>query len=329
MAITILNERELRDCVRLDEETVDAVADAFTALARGGVVMPPIVHLHMPDKNGEMDVKTAYVPGFDSFALKVSTGFFDNPKKGLPSLSGLMNLIDADTGQVRAVLLDNGYLTDVRTAAAGAVAARHCAREDAKVAGVLGTGLQARLQIEALMLVRPIEQVLVWGRDGEKAKAYAAEMSERLGIDVQARAHGADVVGPADVVVTTTPSTEPVLLAEWLEPGVHVTAMGSDSAGKNELDPKVLAKADRLIVDKREQCIKLGELRTAVESGAVPQDVAVTELGELTSGSAVGRDSAQQITVCDLTGTGVQDTAIATVAYRKAASKGYGVLVET
>ncbi len=329
MAITILNERELRDCVRLDGEAVAAVSEAFTALAKGGVQMPPVVHLMVPEHNGEMDVKTAYVPGFDSFALKVSTGFFDNPKKGLPSLSGLMNLLDSETGQVRAVLLDNGYLTDVRTAAAGAVAARHCARTDAKVAAVLGTGLQARLQVEALRLVRDIERVLVWARDSGKAEAYAREMSETLGIPVQACASAQEAVEAADIVVTTTPATKPILLADWLKPGVHVTAMGSDSAEKNELDPQALAKADRVIVDSRAQCRTLGELRSAVESGALAEDAPVTELGAITSGRARGRDDDSQITICDLTGTGVQDTAIATVAYRKAVAKGYGVSVET
>jgi ornithine cyclodeaminase len=329
MSIAIFAERELRDCVQLDREAIDAVARAFTALAGEGVQMPPVVHLEVPEHRGEMDVKTAYVPGFDSFALKVSTGFFDNPERGLPSLSGLMNLIDSATGQVRAVLLDNGYLTDVRTAAAGAVSADHIARADAKVASVLGTGLQARLQIEAISLVRNLERVRVWGRDADKAGAYAKEMRARLGIPVDACARAEDAVRGADLVVTTTPARAPILLADWLEPGVHVIAMGSDAPGKNEVDPKALARADRVIVDSRAQCLRLGELRSAVASGALADDADVTEIGAITSGRATGRDADQQITICDLTGTGAQDTAIATVAYRKALARGYGVAVET
>lgn len=328
MAITVLNETELRQCVELDMEAVQAVADAFTALAQGGVVMPPVVHLEVPDKNGEMDVKTAYVPGFDAFALKVSTGFFDNPQKGLPSLSGLMNLIDSDTGRVRAVLLDNGYLTDVRTAAAGAVAAQHCARTDAKVVGVYGTGLQARLQVEALQLVRDVEKVLIWGRDAEKAEKLAAYFRDEVWLEAEARSDPASVAGEADIVVTTTPAREPILKADWLQPGVHVTAMGSDAAGKNEIDPQIFAKADHLVVDKREQCEKLGELRSAVEQGTLPKDAEIVELGELTSGMKAVRVAEAQITLCDLTGTGVQDTAIATVAYRKAREQGLGTQVE-
>ncbi len=329
MSITVLTERELRDCVKLDREAVDAVENAFTALDRGGVQMPPVVHLAIPDHNGEMDAKTAYVPGFDSFALKVSTGFFENPALGLPSLSGLMNLFDAKTGRVRAVLLDNGYLTDVRTAAAGAVAAAHLARRGAKTAAVLGTGLQARLQVEALSIVRPIEAVRVWGRDEAKAQNLAASLRDELSVSAEACGRAQDAVRGADVVVTTTPAAEPILLAEWLEPGTHVTAMGSDSGDKNELDPQALARATRVIVDSRAQCLRLGELRSAVETGALSEDAPVTELGAITAGRARGREDDGDVTVCDLTGTGVQDTAIATVAYRKATAAGYGVAIDT
>lgn len=327
MAITVLNETELRDCVRLDEEAVTAVADGFTALHRGGVQMPPVVHLDVPDHQGDMDVKMAYVPGFDSYALKASTGFFGNPAKGLPSQSGLMVLFASETGRVRAVLLDNGYLTDVRTAAAGAVAADHGARKDARVATIVGTGVQARLQAKALTLVRPIERLAIWGRDGDKAAAVARDLAKETGLRVEPVSDLAAAVAEADIVVTTTPAHIPVVMADWLRPGVHVTAMGSDAPGKNELDPQAIARADRVIVDNRAQCRKLGELRTAVESGAVGEDFAVVELGALTAGAAAGRDDDTQVTVADLTGTGVQDTAIAAVAYRKAIDKGYGTTV--
>jgi ornithine cyclodeaminase len=328
MSITILNERELRACVKLNREAIDAVADAFTALAEGGVQMPPIVHLTVPEHRGEMDVKTAYVPGFDSFALKVSTGFFDNPKRGLPSLSGMMTLLDSTTGRVRAVLLDNGYLTDVRTAAAGAVAADRLARADAKVAAVLGTGLQARMQIEALALVRPLQQIRVWGRDIEKARAYAAEMRERLGCGVEVCARAEDAVRPADVVITTTPAKEPILSADWLEPGVHITAMGSDAADKNEVDPRAFARAERVVVDRRAQCLRLGELHSAVAASALREDSPLTELGEITAGQAPGREDDRHVTLCDLTGTGVQDTAIANLAFRLASAQGYGTAID-
>lgn len=318
--ITVLTEAALRSSVGIDADALEAVAGAFAALGRGGVVMPPVLRLDLPDGRGEMDVKTAYVPDLDGFALKVSTGFFGNAALGLPSLGGMMTLLDARTGHVRAVLLDNGYLTDVRTALAGALAARHLARADATVAGIVGTGLQARLQLEALRLVRPIERVLVWGRDGGKAAALAAEIRARHGLAAEAVPDTTSLVRSSDIVVTTTASRTPLVSAEGLHPGLHVTAMGADAPEKQELDAAVLAGADLLVVDRRSQCERMGELHHA---GAVPAPV--VELGTVVAGLAPGRTSDTQLTVCDLTGTGAQDTAIALFAFERA--KGLGTVV--
>jgi ornithine cyclodeaminase len=324
MAIKLLSEADLRRCVALDRDAVGCVEDAFRALATSAVVMPPILSLHMPEQNGEVDVKTAYVPGLPSFAIKISPGFFDNPKKGLPSLNGLMVLFSAETGLVEAVLLDNGYLTDVRTAAAGAVAANWLARADARTAGIIGAGVQARLQLEALTLVRKIGTVRVWSRDATKSSSYATEMSARLGLTVHAVDRAEAVVRDSDVVVTTTPSTTPLVRADWLVPGQHVTAMGSDAAHKNELHPEVLVRADRYVADRRSQCALLGELHHAIRAGVVSEDPDVPELGEVIAGLRPGRTSDDQITIADLTGTGVQDTAIATFARRRAEAQGAG-----
>jgi len=327
--VTVLTESELRDCVGLDLEAVDLVAEAFSALSRGDAVMPPILRLDIEDHNGEVDVKTAYVRGFDSFAIKISPGFFDNPKLGLPSLNGLMNLFSAKTGLLEAVLLDNGYLTDLRTAAAGAVAARALAREDARTAGVIGTGVQARLQMKALKLVRDVRRLLVWGRDADKASAYADEMAGDLGIDCAVAATAEALVRESDIVVTTTPSRSPLIQAAWLHSGLHITAMGSDAEHKNEIQAEALARADRFICDSKAQSLRLGELHHAVEAGVLAQDAPVIELGAVTSGATRGREAPSEVTICDLTGTGVQDTAIALHAFRKASAKGYGRVIET
>ncbi len=326
MAIAIFTEAELRQCIALNVEAVDAIERAFSALASGRVVMPPVLHMAIEDANGEVDVKTAYVPGLPSFAIKVSPGFFDNPKLGLPSLSGMMMLLSAKTGRLEALHLDNGWLTDVRTAAAGGVAARHLAPEGARIAGIIGAGVQAQLQLEALTLVRPIEKALVWARDSAKAESYAEETSARLGIDVVPVSSVERLVLEAEVVVTTTPSRSPLVVPDWLHSGLHITAMGSDAAGKQELHPDVLARADLLVCDRRAQAERLGELQHASPGDAMPE---VVELGEITSGAWPGRRSDDQITVCDLTGTGVQDTAIALLAWEKARAKGLGTTIET
>jgi ornithine cyclodeaminase len=327
--VTLLTEADLCPLVPLDLASIDAVEAAFAALAAGTVVMPPILRLDIREWNGEVDVKTAYVPGLPSFAIKVSPGFFDNPKLGLPSVNGMMMLLSSRTGLLEAALFDNGYLTDVRTAAAGAVAARHLARADASVAAILGAGVQARLQLEALTLVRPIREARIWARDGAKAEAAAAELTKRLGIAVTAVASGEAAVRGADVIVTTTPARTPIFRAEWLEPGQHLTAMGSDAEDKNEIDPALVAAADLYVPDRLSQTRVLGELHYAIAAGLVGPDADFSELGAIAAGRAPGRTSSIERTFADLTGTGVQDTAIATLAYRRARDAGAGTRFTT
>ncbi|SMX25276.1 ectoine utilization protein EutC [Boseongicola aestuarii] len=322
--IKILTEAELRSLVPLDIDAVECVEQGFNSLAKGNVVMPPIMTLMVPDHNGEVCVKTAYVPGIDSFAIKMSPGFFDNPRLGLPSTSGLMVLFSSQTGMLEALLLDNGYLTDVRTAAAGAVAARHLAREVAARACIIGAGVQAGLQLKALTLVRPITSAVIWARDTAKAKATATNLRAELGIDVTASASAAKAVASAHIVITTTPSNTPLVMADWLQPGQLVIAMGSDQEHKVELQPECLTKATLYVPDSQSQCALKGELRSAVKAGIVPTDRNFAELGDVTAGRAAGRSSDSDIIIADLTGTGVQDTAIANLARQRAEAAGKG-----
>lgn len=323
--LKILTEAELRKAVRLDLEAVECIEQAFVALATSDVVMPSILSMAIAPFNGEVDVKTAYVPGIDSFAIKISPGFFDNPEIGLPSTSGLMVLFSGRTGMVEALLLDNGYLTNVRTAAAGAVAAKHLSRADSSGACILGAGCQAKLQLKALCLVRPIKRATIWARDTDKAGVAVAQLSSELGIEVTVSSDLAKDVAGADVIVTTTPSEKPILQSGWLRPGQHVTAMGSDQHGKNELDPTCFTKADLYVPDRLSQTRLLGELRSAIEAGVVAEETQFAELGDIAAGNSEGRPSDEEITIADLTGTGVQDTAIATLARKIALKSGAGL----
>ncbi|MDU0341978.1 ectoine utilization protein EutC [Bosea rubneri] len=324
----VLTEAELRGIVGLDPSAVACVEEAFAALATKPVAMPPILRLDIPEHRGEVDVKTAYVPGLDGFAIKVSPGFFDNPKLGLPSLNGLMILFSTRTGLVEALLLDNGFLTDIRTAAAGAVAARHLSRSDAAVAAIFGAGMQARLQLEALALVRPIREARIWARDPRKANEAANELSRKLGFPVTAVADPQGAMRGADIIVTTTPAERPILMADWIEPGQHITAMGSDSERKNEIDPAIFARAT-YVADRLSQTRRLGELAHAIRAGLATADQAFVELGEIIAGQRPGRARADEITLADLTGTGVQDTAIANLAAARARTVGAGQTIDT
>lgn len=327
--MTIITESELRRVVTLDLDAVACVENAFRALATLPVIMPPILRLDIAEHRGEVDVKTAYVPGIERFAIKISPGFFDNPKLGLPSVNGMMVLLSATTGLVEALLLDNGYLTDVRTAAAGAVAAKHLARKDASVATIFGAGVQAGLQLEALTLVRPIREARIWARDKARADAAAGALREKLGIDVRAETDAAKAAAGADVIVTTTPSASPLLRSEFIAPGQHITAMGSDAEHKNEVAPAVIGLADLYVADRAAQTRRLGELHHAIAAGVIEADAEVAELGQIVAGLTPGRQAASDVTFADLTGTGVQDTAIATRAFERAQASGAGTSFES
>lgn len=327
MEITILTEKDLRQCVRMDESALDAISEGFSQLTGGKVTVPPIMRIDITEHHGEVDVKTAYVAGKDSFAIKIASGFHDNRLKGLPTGSGMMVLISADTGILKAVLLDNGYLTDVRTGIAGALAAKHLARDKIETVGVIGSGSQARYQMEALKLVRDYQRILVYGIIPDEVELYVEEMTSRLMVEVIQADDAETVVRESEIVVTATPSQQPFLEAGWLHPGLHITCMGSDAEHKQELFTDVFTKADLVVCDRKDQVFRLGELHHARDEGIITREDQVIELGELTSGRRKGRQNDTQVTICDLTGVGVQDTQIARLAYAKANQKGLGLFI--
>lgn len=238
-----------------------------------------------------------------------------------------MMVFDAETGIPRCALFDNGYLTDLRTGLAGGVAARHLSREDTSAVGIVGAGVQARYQLEALALVRPIEGCRVWARRRAQAGQFASEMGEKLGIVVDVADTIEEVTVGADVLVTTTPATEPLIANSMIPPGLHVTTVGSDAESKQELSADVVTSADRFVCDSLAQSRRLGELRGAIEAGFDPAQA--VELGQVISGEAEGRMSGADVTICDLTGTGAQDTAIASLAVERCVSSGVGVTIDT
>jgi len=329
-SVAILVESEIRQCIEMDLDAVEVVEKGFTKLIEEQVVIPPIMRVDIAEHKGEVDVKTSYVRGFDSFAIKIASGFFGNYLLGLPSSTGMMVILSAKTGIPEAILLDNGYLTNVRTGAAGAIAAKYLARDSVDTVGVIGAGAQARYQMLALKLVRDFRRLLVYSLIPEEVDIYAREMGPALGVEIEKMGNVEAVVANSDVVVTTTPSSEPYLKARWLHPGLHITAVGSDAEHKQELDIGVVGAADLVVCDKIDQCFRLGECHHGVKAGVISQtDERVAELGELTSGRMPARSSDALITLCDLTGVGVQDTVIALLAFEKAKEKGLGMYIST
>jgi ornithine cyclodeaminase len=306
VTVATLSEADVRSLVG-PAEALAAMRTAFAALYRGEVTQPTNMDFEFPEAEGEAHLKGAHVHGSAFWAVKAATGFWSNTARGLPVTSGLFLVFSAETGLPAAVLFDNGYLTELRTGAAGALAADLLARDEIEQAAIIGAGGQARYQLEALLGVRRPERVVVASRSG--ADAYAEEMRALHDVDLRV----ADIetaVRTSQLVVTTTPAREPVVRAEWLQPGTHVTAMGSDFPEKQELEAAALGRADVVAADHPPVTARNGELHHALEAGVIQLED-VVPLGALVTGAAPGRTSDEQITICDLVGVGVQDAAIA------------------
>ena len=322
----LLESKEIKKCVQLNEQLIPVIEDAFKNLAGGNTIMPPILRLDVHKYNGETDVKTAYIEGLDSYAIKVASGFFNNPKLGIPSSNGMMILLDSKTGVIKSLLLDKGYLTDVRTAIAGSIAAKYLSNQDSTKAGIIGAGLQAKLQLEALKLVRPIYKAFIWSRDRDKLNHFEEEI-KYLDLKIEKCSSIEELITKSEIVVTTTPSKSPLIKNEWLKKGLHITAIGSDAEEKNEIDPEILKNCDIYIPDSQSQTAVLGELHHAIKANVISPNKNFNELGDVILNPGLGRKTKDDITICDLTGTGVQDTAIARFTFDIAMIKKLGTKI--
>jgi ornithine cyclodeaminase len=288
-------------------DALEAVRGAFVRLAAGEATVPEIMDFAFPG-GGEAHVKAAWLAGDPYWSVKVATGF---PGIGASGASLVVSAVD---GSVAAVVVDGGLLTELRTAAAGALAASLLARPELEQVCVVGSGGQARFQIEALLGVRSARRIVVWGRSIARARECALELRSRLGVEADGVSELEPAVRASDLVVTVTPSTSPLVRAAWLRPGAHVTAVGSDMPGKQELEPDVLRGADLVVADDPAVAAVNGELQH------VPGLQGVVPLGRLPR-----RAREDDVTVCDLVGIGVQDAAIAGLLVTRAAERGAGV----
>lgn len=310
--VRVLNEGDVRSALDM-ASCIEVCEQAFAAYSSGAAELPGVIHLDVPEAQGEIHVKAGHLHGSPRYAVKIASGFYS---AGRAAIDGMVVVFDAYDGAPVAFLLDNGFITDLRTGAAGGVAARHLAPADVEVVAMIGTGGQSVQQLDALVAERPgVRDVRLWGRTPAHAAERAAMLATRLGSGRTVRAVS-DVraaVEGADLVITATSAREPLVTADMIESVRHVTAVGSDGAGKQELDPEILRRADLLVVDSRDQCGRLGELQHALDQA----DRAV-ELGTICAGTSPGRSSAHHLTVCDLTGVGVQDVAAANAVLERA-----------
>ena len=290
-------------------DATEAIEQGFVAYSNNQVVVPPVGELLFEDPPGDTHIKYGYIKGQDTYVIKIASGFYQNPGLGLSSSSGLMLVFSQKTGMLQTILLDEGYLTNVRTALAGRIAAKYLQPPSVEAIGVLGTGIQARMQVSFLQTVIDCRKVHVWGRTPEHA-ALCRQDLQNEGFEVVLEETPAQVAAAARLIVSTTPSSTPLLLAGDVRPGTLITAVGSDTPGKQELDPGILRHADVLVADSLSQCRERGEISRALAAGAIAEE-GILELGRIIQepGLAVlGEDS---LCVVDLTGVAVQDVQIA------------------
>ncbi len=325
--VLVLTKEDIESLVTMDD-AIAAVEEGFKAFNSDRAVVPFPVALNVPDGHGDIHIKPGYMRGTSSYTVKIASGFYDNPKRGLSTSHGMLLLFDSRTGHPLCFEVDRCFLTDLRTAAAGAVAAKVLAKKSVSKVAVIGTGTQARMQMIALSKVRKFDELMVWGRDSKKSEAYASEMSKVLGVKVVPAKTAEDAVRGSEIVVTATMSASPIVKVDWISGGTHITAMGSDEPGKQELDTRILARADKVVVDSLRQCAQLGEVHHALEDGSINESDVHAELGEVLLGKKPSRESDKEVTVCDLTGIAIQDVAISQFVYEKAKRSGKGFYIE-
>ena len=311
---TVLTLQDIEPLVDV-ASLIDAIETGFVKYSEGQVVVPPVGFLNFEDPPGDVHIKYGYIRNDDVFVLKVASGFPANVTAGLAPSDGAILVFNQQTGHLVMVLHDECWLTDMRTAAAGAVAARHLAPSVVNGIGIVGTGVQARMQLEMLRPVVDCKRCMIWGRDAVKVAGLIEQLQSldsirNWGIELIAATGIGALASDCNLIVTTTSAREALLQAEDIKPGTHITAMGSDDHGKQELAAAILGKADRVVADSRSQCIDHGECHFAVAEGLLQED-GILELGQVIQDPQLGRTDDQQITVADLTGVAVQDIQIA------------------
>ncbi|WP_058303096.1 ornithine cyclodeaminase family protein [Gorillibacterium timonense] len=311
----ILNRQQVRELLSMPA-CMDAMKAVLTSLSAGRAVQP--LRQVMPLENSNLlGLMPGYLPDLKRAGAKIISVFPGNHSKGLPSHQGMISLFDSETGQQLA-LIDGREITAIRTAAASGEATRHLARARAEVLAILGTGEQARSHLEAMLLVRPVRQVHVWGPTPAHVRTFLEEMSPRVGVPIIAAESVQEAVRDADIICTVTASTTPVLHGEWLKEGVHINAVGACRAADRELDTAAVVKS-RLYVDRLESALhEAGDYLIPLAEGAIEADHLIGEIGQVFAGSIAGRQFESEITLFKSLGLAVEDLAAASFLYDEA-----------
>ena len=302
-----LNKAQIMKLFQFDN-TARVISDAYVASSSGHVQTGDVVHLSFPETNGDCHVKSGHIRNTDSYVIKIASGFYDNPSKGLPSSNGMMLAFSATTGELTAILRDEGWLTDMRTGIGGAIATRALAAKSAKKVLIIGSGIQAQFQAKCLASLMPERSFNfnIWGRNENAVIVLVEELrSHNLNADVATNLD--EEVSHADIIITTTPATSFLFGDNLVRPGTHVTAIGADTHGKQELPTSLIESASLLVCDMMSQSLNHGEFQVINDTDLSKK---VVELGNILSNRCAGRTSDNDITIADLTGIAAQDIAI-------------------
>lgn len=304
-----IRREELKNLIKF-EDVFAKTKRAYELFSQGKTITPPFTVFTIPESKGSVHFKCGYVPGEKYFAMKYSGAFYGNEKLGISNFLGLFAVFNAKTGEVEAIIDDKGHLTDYRTGVAGAIATSTLANPESKTVAMIGTGVQARMQLFSLLKVMPsIKNLKVWGRSQSGMQKYIEEVKSLYpNLNVVACHNAQEAVKDADIIYTVTYSEKPIIQADWIKKGAHITAVGACEPSMQELDEKILEMANIVCTDSKDACAKNGELHHALDKGYVSQDN-VIELGEAITSKI--RRKTTDITVCDLVGIGFQDAVIA------------------
>jgi len=323
MKILLISKKDIEGILSM-REVMDAVESAFRYKALGKVQMPPKLYVTFP--KGDFRTMPCYIPELGFGGVKIVNVHPENPKKyELPTIMALIILIEPETGKPLAIM-DGTWITNMRTGAAGGIAAKYLARKDSKIIGMVGAGTQARSQLLALDLVFKIDEVKIYAKPLESCERFKKDMAF-LGLNISIKEKAEDAVRGCDILVTTTPVTQPIVENEWVDEGMHINAIGADAPLKEELDPRILKRA-KIVVDDIEQACHSGEINVPISKGIISRADIYAELGEIIAGKKVGRVTDNEITIFDSTGLAIQDVATAAIVYKKAKEKGLGSEVE-
>jgi len=325
----LLTEEDVQNLLSMDE-VLAAVESAFKEKGLGRVQMPAKLYLFYREYNGDLRTMPSYLERLNVSAVKVVNVHPENRSKhGLPSVMAIVTLIDPQNGAPLAIM-GGTWVTAMRTGAAGGVAAKYLARKDSKVVGLVGAGAQAKTQLMGLLsLYKSLDKVKIWSRTKTTRDGCVAEAEAMFGDRAEMTAVNSvrDAVEGSDIVVTITPSRQPVVSDDWIEPGTHINCIGADAPGKEELDPVILTRS-KMVVDDWEQASHSGEINVPLAKGIVTRNDIWGNIGEVVAGLKEGRTSSDEITVFTSTGLAVQDAVTAELAYKKALERNIGQYVE-